>query len=80
MKYDTYMYEPSDNMETIEGGILFVLSLIGVIYYIVNYKPTWELGILILVCFFLPALCDGLGMLIHDGLLYIKNKINLQIR
>ena len=77
MKGDRLMNEHSYNMETIEGGILFVLSLAGVIYYVVNYKPTWEVGILIFVCFFLPALCDCLGMLIHDELLYIKNKIHL---
>ena len=61
----------SGDFETTEGGIIFAISVIGIFYYILNYNLTWEFGIILILCFCLGFLCDLIGVLLHNLLLYI---------
>jgi len=59
------------DFETIEGGIIFAILVIGIFYYILNYNPTWESGIILILGFCLGFLCDLFGVLLHSLLLYV---------
>ena len=59
------------NFETTEGSLICCISLIGIFYYILNYNPTWEFGIIFILCFCLGFLCDLFGVLLHNILIYI---------
>lgn len=65
----------SGKLETKEANILLLFSIFGILYYAFTHNISWEIGIIIVICFCLPFLCDVLGYILHKWLILAYKKL-----